>query len=49
MLNNPYRREFIRKKFLGKTKEERLIKMKELDKKVEERKRQAFEQEIGFT
>jgi hypothetical protein len=49
MLNNPYRREFIRKKFLGRTKEERQIKMKELNKLAEERKRQAFEQEIGLS
>ena len=31
-IKNPYRREFLRKKFLGRTREERLAKLKEFQK-----------------
>jgi hypothetical protein len=37
-IRNPYRREFLKKKFYGKTKEERLATMKELEVKIEENK-----------
>lgn len=46
MLKNPYRREFIIKKFLGKTKAERIAKKEELKKLEEEVKRNAHEREI---
>lgn len=48
MIENPYRRETIRKKFLGRTKEERLAKLQELAKKEEQNKLEVEAAELGL-
>ena len=48
MIQNPYRREFLKKKFLGKTKEERLATRVLNAKNDQERKIQVEEEELGL-
>lgn len=47
-IRNPYRKEQLKKKFLGKTKEERVAKLAELQKKIEEHKIQIDAEEMGL-
>lgn len=37
-IKNPYKREFLKKKFFGRTKEERVAKIAEFNKALEEHK-----------
>ena len=46
MLKNPYRREFLRKKFLGKTKSERLATIENQKKEELEIRRKVDEDEV---
>lgn len=48
MLKNPYRREFLKKKFLGKTREERVARAKAFDDFDKEHKLEVDEKLLGF-
>jgi len=47
-LKNPYRREFFKKKFLGRTREERLAALKELDTMDKEHRLEVDQKEMGL-
>lgn len=47
-IKNPYRREFFKKKFLGRTREERVATLKELEEKDKEHRLAVDKEELGL-